>query len=148
MNTLPKAIPIDMMQIQQLQGSLQLTPSTNPVEDTNSSNTSSSIESALLDIKSMLVESGKKTLIVTTRDKTPNSSAYIELIIEESGLRLIHATSVNKTETDYCFETKTLKIGNLPCNLGEDLDKFIVSIKKISTMILENKVDVIGKDNA
>jgi hypothetical protein len=145
---LPKAIPIDMMQLKRLQGSLQLTPSVTTTPESGNAESNDATKTALLNIKEILKESGKQQILVTDKDKFPDTDSYSELTIQHSGIKLVQANSSNKVETTYSFETSELKVGGLPGNSGEDLDKFARSIKKIATLINENKVDVIGKDNA
>ena len=147
MNTLPKAIPINMMQLQRLQGSLQLISSINPTMPSPGINSEESIKAALLNVKSMLKESGKQTILITNRGKILDDLPYFELTIKNSGFELIQANLSQKLKTEYSFETGTLLFGGRHSESRLDLEKFANYIKKIAIWMGEGKVDVTGEDH-
>lgn len=139
---LPKAIPIDQLQIFRLQGKLQLQPSTQP---TSSLSEEDQIKQALSSLQSVLKESGQKVLVVTNKEKTSDPSQYFELALDAQILKLTQWNQLSKFETRYTFETLALTVNDNLVNSSEDLEKFANKIKSISTCMAEKKADVLGR---
>jgi hypothetical protein len=138
---LPKAIPINMLQIVRLQGALQLNavPS---VATHSASQMDDAVKASFLEVRKFLEDTHQKALLVTDKGKTDHADDYFELHIRSDGLRLLQRHVSSKVETCYCFETGELTITGREGVSPQDLGEFALRVKRISTMISENKAIV------
>jgi len=139
--TLPKAIPIDMLQIVRLQGALQLA-ATPVAASGNIAPNDDALKSAFLEVRTFLENTHKNALLVTDKGKTDNPEDYFELHIQSDCLRLFQMHVSTKVETCYRFDTGTLTITGREGVSVDDLGAFALRVKRISTMIAENKASI------
>ena len=145
---LPRPVPIDQMQLFRLQGRLQLQTlqslSKGSAQELDTKEKARFSE-ALNQVRHSLKESGQKAILITNKGKGEDPSSYFELWIREKELKLSQVNPSAKFETVYSFETQTLTVGNSPTTNHQDLEKFANKIMQISTDMLEDKADVMGR---
>ena len=136
----PKAIPLNIMQLQRQSGNLQLV---NPSQVEGSEDFSSpSFQTSIQELQEVLKQFGKSTLNLT--DRVGESSVYFVLNLHHEEVILKKVQPSQTIEMRYSFQTGTLLFDGTVTTDEQDISQLSIFIIKVAKGISEGTIKLTG----